>query len=47
MNHKIPYDSVIKRHLRPIYKEMQRARSNTPIISPLSGVPEITYDAVI
>ena len=41
---KITHDSVMKRHLRTSFES---ARGNTPVISPLSGVPEITYDAIM
>jgi len=44
INHKITYDSVMKRHL---CTRFERARGNTPVIPPLSGVPEITYDAIM
>jgi len=36
INHKITYDSVMKRHLRTHF---ERARGNTPVISPLSVSP--------
>ena len=44
MNHKITYDSVMKRHL---LIRFERGRGSTPVISPLSGVPEITYGAIM
>jgi len=31
----------------PLLPPFQKRKGNTPIISPLSGVPEITYDAVM
>jgi len=37
----------MKMHLRPCCPSFKRAGGNTPEISPLSGVPEITYDAVV
>jgi len=45
--HKIPCDSVMKRHLRPCCPFFKRPGGNASFISPLSGVPEITYDAVM
>jgi len=44
INHKITYDSVIK---MPLCIRFERGRGNTPVISPLSGVPEITYGAIM
>jgi len=43
---KFPCDSAMKRHLHPCCPFF-KARGQYPIISPLSGVPEITFDAVM
>ena len=37
----------MKKHLLPCCPSFKRARGNTSVISPLSGVPEITYGAVM
>jgi len=43
INHKITYGSVMKKH-PPLLKEQGR---NSPSNSPLSSIPEITYDAAM
>jgi len=47
LNHKITCDSVVKRHLRSCCPYFKRVERNFPVISPLSGVLEIIYNAVM
>ena len=46
INHEITYDSVMKRHVRSRCPLWKGQGGSNPIISPLSGVPEITDDVI-
>jgi len=46
-NHKITCDSVIKWALSPLLPLVIGQKGYTPVVSPLPGIPEITYGAVM
>jgi len=37
----------MEKYVSPCFPPCRRGGGNIPVISPLSGVPEITYDAVM